>query len=66
MNVCPLFDSCPFLEKYRDTMPDAIQAVIKLYCKGDQRRTCKRFSFREENGYPPPDDLMPNGDKLLG
>ncbi len=66
MNICPIFESCPFLEKFRDTMPDTIEAVIKVYCKGEQRRPCQRYNFRDERGYPPPDDLMPNGDRLLG
>ena len=47
-------------------MPDTIEAVIKVYCKGEQRRPCQRYNFRDERGYPPPDDLMPNGDRLLG
>ena len=65
MDICPKLDHCPFFQKYGNDLPDTCQALIRLYCHGSRPGRCQRIDFRQEHGYPPPDDMMPNGDRLL-
>ena len=65
MKDCPKLETCPFFVKHGDDLPETCLALISLYCRGDHQHLCKRLGFREEHGYRPSDDMMPNGDHLL-
>jgi hypothetical protein len=58
---CELLDSCGFFKKYRNTKESACLGFISQYCNGPKMNQCERKKYREANGTPPPDDMMPNG-----
>lgn len=65
MDQCPKLEDCPFFKKYGHDLPDTCKAIISLYCSGKKMGNCARLGFKQKNGYPPPEDMMPNGDRLL-
>jgi len=65
-SACPKLETCPFFQKFGPDLQDTCKALIGIYCRGPMQGQCKRLDFRIVNGYRPPDDMMPNGDWLIG
>lgn len=63
---CELLDNCGFFKKYQDLNTMACQGFINLYCLGPKMDECKRKEYREKNGAPPPDNMMPSGLMIPG
>jgi hypothetical protein len=60
-NQCEHLEKCGFFKKYQETKNLACRGFINLYCKGPKMSECKRLEYRNKNGVPPSDDMMPNG-----
>jgi hypothetical protein len=58
---CSLLTKCGFFIKYCNTKELACRGFINQYCKGPKQYECKRLEYRNKNGVPPPDDMMPTG-----
>jgi len=65
MEECSLLENCGFFKKYKETRNLACQGFINLYCKGAKMNECKRKKYKEENGQPPSDDMMPSGQMIV-
>ncbi len=61
---CELLEKCGFFKKYIDTKNLACRGFIKKYCKGPSMNQCERKKYREKNGKPPIDDMMPDGNTI--
>jgi hypothetical protein len=64
MALCASTDKCGFFKKYESGKALACKGFASLYCRGPKMSECKRKEFREKNGVPPPDDMMPNGSTM--
>ncbi|MBN1823441.1 MAG: hypothetical protein JW803_03885 [Endomicrobiales bacterium] len=62
---CELLGTCGFFKKYGELHDVACRGFINKYCKGEKMNECQRKIFREKNGAPPPDDMMPNGQMMV-
>jgi len=60
-NQCELLEKCGFFRKYESSKELACKGFINQYCKGPKQSECKRLEFRQKNGVPPVDDMMPSG-----
>ncbi len=58
---CELLNKCGFFNKYQSTKDMVCKGFIAMYCKGSKMNECKRLEYREINGVPPVDDMMPSG-----
>lgn len=65
INECELLENCGFFNKFRSVSDRVCQELIECYCIGSGKYNCKRRKFREENGTPPPDEMMPNGNRIM-
>lgn len=65
MTECELLPKCGFFKKYDESKHFACKGFIKQFCKGEKMNECKRKAYRKENGKPPSDDMMPNGQILV-
>lgn len=61
MKDCELLDKCGFFIKYSESKDLACKGFMLMYCKGDKQEQCKRKIYREQNGKPPSDDMLPSG-----
>ena len=61
MGDCPNLEKCGFFKKYADTKSLAIKGFVAMYCKSPKQDECQRKKYKEKNGVPPTDDMMPNG-----
>jgi hypothetical protein len=61
MGECPDLQKCGFMRKYEKIMELSVQGFIRLYCKGNMQAECKRKEYKNKNGQPPSDDMMPSG-----
>jgi hypothetical protein len=62
---CELLTKCGFFKKYQTAKDLACKGFIQRYCKGPNMNECKRMQYRKENGTPPSDDMMPNGQMIV-
>ena len=60
-NECELIGKCGFFKKYQETKDLACKGFLRMYCRGEKMSQCKRREYRDKNGTPPPDEMMPNG-----
>jgi hypothetical protein len=61
---CKFLPTCGFFKKYCQSNNLACQGFINLYCKGEKMDECKRLEYRNKNGVPPPENMMPSGQLL--
>lgn len=61
---CNLLEKCGFFRKYQQSQDMACRSFIRSYCKGPKQDECERKKFREQNGVPPDDDMMPSGQMI--
>lgn len=64
MASCELLEKCGFFKKYQESQNMACRSFIRSYCNGPQKNECERKKFREKNGVPPDDDMMPSGQMI--
>jgi hypothetical protein len=60
-NQCELLSKCGFFKKYESSKELACKGFINQYCNGPKKAECKRLEYRQKNGVPPVDDMMPSG-----
>ena len=58
---CELLSTCGFFRKHQSSKNLACKGFITTYCKGSKMNECKRLEYRNKNGVPPIDDMMPSG-----
>ncbi len=63
-NECELLNKCGFFKKYQSTKDMICKGFIAMYCKGGKMNECKRLEYRNANGVPPADDMMPSGQMI--
>jgi hypothetical protein len=63
--ICENLPYCGFIKKHGEANNLAIQGFVSLYCKGPRLIDCKRLEYIENNGAPPPEDMMPNGANIV-
>ena len=61
MEECDMLRKCSFFKKYQETKDLACKGFMVMYCKGTKMNDCKRKLYRQENGKPPLDDMLPTG-----
>ncbi len=61
MEECDMLRKCGFFKKYQETKDLACKGFMVMYCKGSKMNDCKRKLYRQENGKPPLDDMLPTG-----
>lgn len=61
MADCPNLPNCGFIKKFNGSKNLACQGFITMFCRGTRQDQCERKLYRQKNGCPPPDDMMPNG-----
>jgi len=64
-NECEYLEKCGFFIKYCETKDLACRGFINMYCKGTKMAECKRQEYRNKNGIPPLDDMMPSGQLII-
>ena len=64
MEECDLLSKCGFFRKYFQTKDLACKGFMALYCKGPKMNDCKRKQYRQQNGRPPIDDMLPTGQMI--
>ncbi|MBN2363883.1 hypothetical protein JXL83_07105 [candidate division WOR-3 bacterium] len=62
--TCELLEKCGFFRKYQDVENEICEMLIAEYCKGSMMNECKRKEYRQKNGVPPSDDMLPDGEML--
>ncbi len=62
---CELLEQCGFFREFQNINDLACKGFIRRYCKGSEMNECKRKQYRQQNGTPPPDDMMPNGQTYI-
>ncbi len=65
-NECESLVNCGFFKKYKEGNDLLCKGLINKYCKGEYQNKCKRKEYKETNGTPPHDDMMPNGAYIQG
>ncbi len=63
---CKMLGVCGFFAKYQEVKNLACKGFIRNYCKGSEMANCKRKRYRQEHGIAPSDDMMPNGQLIVG
>ncbi len=63
-NECELLEKCGFFKKYQSTKDLACKGFISSYCRGLKMNECKRKEYRQKNGTPPVDEMMPSGQMI--
>lgn len=58
---CEFLEKCGLFKKYQETKELACRGFISKYCQGPKQNECERKKYRQEQGTPPSDDMMPNG-----
>lgn len=58
---CEMLEKCGFFKKYEQNRILACKGFVSMYCKGEMQKECKRKEYRQKNGCPPDDNMMPNG-----
>jgi hypothetical protein len=58
---CGLLEKCGFFKKYGTSKELACKGFIQQYCQGSKQDDCKRKEYRQTQGTPPSDDMMPSG-----
>lgn len=66
MEDCINLKNCGFVKKHGETKNLAVKGFITMYCKSEKQNECKRKLYKEQNGKPPSDDMMPNGFMMKG
>jgi len=61
---CESLPKCGFFKKYEATKDLACKGFINMFCKGPKMDQCKRKEYRQKNGKPPSDDMMPSGQTI--
>lgn len=61
---CELLEKCGFFRKHQESQDMACRSFIRSFCKGPKKSECERKKFREVNGVPPDDDMMPSGQMI--
>ncbi|MEW6171937.1 MAG: hypothetical protein AB1510_02545 [Bacillota bacterium] len=61
MATCEFIEKCPIYNKFKTEMLKNI--YIRNYCTKDFSK-CRRYQVRQSTGQKPPDDLLPDGQKL--
>jgi hypothetical protein len=61
---CENLNTCGFFQKHRATRELTCRGFVNLYCTGGRMNECKRREYREKNGRPAPDDMLPNGKEI--
>lgn len=64
MPECENLDNCYFFIEYSENPDVDCTEIIKVYCRGPKMAECKRKEFKDKNGYPPPPDMMPDGQTI--
>ena len=64
MTECELLATCGFFQKYQKSLDLACKGFISSYCKGDKMEECHRKLYRQKNGSPPDDDMLPSGQMM--
>jgi hypothetical protein len=52
------------MKKHCNSKHLACQGFVALFCRGDKQSQCVRKQFKQQHGYPPSDDMMPNGQMM--
>lgn len=58
---CENLAKCSFFNKFNATREAACRGFISQYCQGPKQDKCKRKTYRQEHGTPPPEDMLPTG-----
>lgn len=56
--MCPYYNTCKFIEKYKDTEDEVLKGLITHYCRGSENADCVRKNLDPSNI---PADLVPSG-----
>ncbi len=64
MSDCINLAGCGFMKKYSASKELMAQGFVRMYCKGDKQNECKRKEYKQKNGKPPSDDMMPSGQEI--
>ena len=62
--TCPYFGQCEFILIYISKVEPHWDDFVTHYCQGSFQELCKRKSWFNEHGTPPPVDLMPSGNRV--
>ncbi|HIE12059.1 MAG TPA: hypothetical protein EYP63_01320 [Desulfotomaculum sp.] len=61
MAMCEFYERCPIYSKFKT---EALKNIyIKNYCSKDFQR-CERYKISKSTGQPPPENLLPDGQRL--
>lgn len=61
MDDCELLKTCGFFIKYGEKLNLSCHVFVNSFCRGEKKDECKRKIYRQINGFPPEDEMMPNG-----
>ena len=64
MPECENLDDCYFFIEFGENPDVDCEEIIQLYCKGPKMAECKRKEFKDQQGYPPPPDILPDGTSI--
>jgi hypothetical protein len=62
--TCENLDKCGFFKQHGGENDLACKWYIREYCNGSKQAECKRKQYKQENGTPPADDMLPSGQAI--
>lgn len=61
---CHLLEKCGFFARYASTGLIDTEQLISCYCKGVNKKECRRLQYLYKFGVPPSDNMMPDGSMI--